>query len=142
MMSADPKPIAAFDEPKLEALVEMMFHAAKADGELADEERTEFMRNVESLTDKRLEGAALDALLTKLEALVKKQGLPARLGAIKTALPAPNLRIIALELAVRVVAADGILRTSERELLLEIAETLDIDRDKAADLVVSVTSGR
>ena len=140
-MSAETKPTAAFDEPKLEALVEMMFHAAKADGELADEERSEFLRSVESLTDKRLDAPTLEALLPKLEALVAKEGLPARLAAIKAALPSPNLRIIALELAIRVVLADGILRTSERELLFDIAEALEIDRDKAADLVISVTAG-
>lgn len=139
-MSAD-KPIASFDEPKLEALVEIMFHAAQADGEFSDEERTEFKRNVESLTDSRLEGAALDALLTKIEGLVGAHTREERLASLAAALGSPNLCLIALELAVRVVAADGILRTSERELLFDIAEALRIDRDKAADLVVSVTRG-
>ncbi len=139
-MSPETKPIAAFDEPKLEALVEIMFHAAHADGDFSDDERDEFKRNVESLTDSRLEGPTLDALLTKLEQLALGHPRTERLAALKSALGAPNLRKIALELAIRVVAADGILRTSERELLLEIAEALDIDRDEAANLVVSVTA--
>jgi uncharacterized tellurite resistance protein B-like protein len=135
------KPIASFDEPKLEALVEIMFHAATSDGEFSDVERTEFKKNVESLTDNRLEGAALDALLEKVEKLVAAEPREERLAALKTALGSAHLCLIALELAIKVVAADGILRTSERELLFDIAEGLHIDRDKAADLVVAVTNG-
>ena len=40
-----------------------------------------------------------------------------------------------LELANQVMAADGLLRTSERELILEAAEALEIERDTAADMV-------
>jgi len=37
--------------------------------------------------------------------------------------------------AVLDTAADGIIRTSERELILDVADALEIDRDEAADLV-------
>jgi len=36
-------PIASFDDPKLEALIETMFLAAFADDEFSDEERAEFL---------------------------------------------------------------------------------------------------
>jgi uncharacterized tellurite resistance protein B-like protein len=45
------------------------------------------------------------------------------------------MRRAAFELVVHVVAADGVIRTSERELLLEVAEALRIDPDSAADMV-------
>ena len=45
---------------------------------------------------------------------------------------------LGLSMAIRMLAADGILRTSEREFILEMAETLGIDRDAAADLVKEI----
>ena len=63
------------------------------------------------------------------------EGRSARLAAVKERLPDAAARKVALSLAIQVTAADGIIRTSERELILETAETLDIDRDEAADLV-------
>jgi tellurite resistance protein len=58
---------------------------------------------------------------------------------MKERLETPALRKVALSLAVQVTAADGIIRTSERELLMEVAEALEIDRDEAADLVMQLS---
>ena len=66
-MTSSPTATASdFDSPKLEALVEVMFLAAWADGDLGAEERAQFARSVETLTDKRVEGAAFEALFEKL----------------------------------------------------------------------------
>src|SRR4051812_36973437 len=72
-MSSDASSILArdFDEPKLEALIETMFLAAYADGEFGDDERDHFVKSVESLTDRRLEGGKLEQLLTKVLAEVE-----------------------------------------------------------------------
>jgi hypothetical protein len=43
--------------------------------------------------------------------------------------------MIGLELAIQLIVADNQMRTSEREMILEMAEALEIDLDKAADLV-------
>lgn len=121
--------------PKLEALVEMMFLAASADGEFSDEEQKHFRKSLESLTSARLDGADLDALLARAKGDLDASGREARLSSVKARLPEPGLRKVALALAIQVVASDGIIRTSERELILETAEALEIDRDEAADLV-------
>lgn len=123
------------DDPKLEAMIETMFLAAHADGEFSDEERTHFLASVESLTDRRLAGDRLTALLAKIEKALDEGGREARLAAVKERLPAGKPREIALSLAIALMAADGIIRTSERELILEAAEALEIDRDRAADMV-------
>jgi hypothetical protein len=39
-----------------------------------------------------------------------------------------------------VTTADGIIRTSERELIMATAEALEIDADDAADLVIKLSS--
>ena len=132
--------ISSFDEPKLEALIETMYYAATADGDFSEPERAEFIENVATLTDRRLDGKTLDALVKVIAARTSSETRAARLAAVKQVLDSERLRFIALELTIRIVAADGIVRTSERELLMEVAEAFDIDRDQAADLVAATTS--
>ena len=130
-----PPSVRALDEPKLEALIETMFLAAFADGDFGGEERKQLIAAVESLTDRALSTATTDALLTRIQAELARSGRAARLGAVKAQLTSPGERKTALSLAIRLVASDGIIRTSERELILDVAEALEIDRDEAADLV-------
>jgi uncharacterized tellurite resistance protein B-like protein len=124
--------------PKLEALIEMMYLAASADGEFSDVEQEHFKSSIESLTNKRVAGAELDQLMVRLKQELDAQGREARLTSVKERLPDPGARKVALSLAIQVTAADGIIRTSERELILETAEALDIDRDEAADMVTKL----
>src|SRR5258706_16224837 len=124
--------------PKLEALIEIMFLAASADGEFSDVELQHFRKSLETLTNDRIADPDLDKLLARIKADFGKEGREARLKAVKERLPDAGARRVALSLAIQVTAADGIIRTSERELILETAEALDIDRDQAADLVVKL----
>ncbi len=137
----EPTPLDRFDDPKLEALVEMMVLAASADGEFAPEERAKLEKSVLNLTSRRLSPERSSALLAELEARLEREGRADRLIAVRDALGDQHLRKVALELALEVMSADGILRTSERELILETAEALEIDRDVAADLVKAATKG-
>lgn len=131
--------LGPLDGPKLDALIETMFLAAYADGELGDEERAHFLSSVESLTDRRLTTDQLGTVMRRLEQALSESGRDARLAAVRDGLGDANARKVALSLAIRVVAADGIIRTTERELILDIAEALDVDRDEAADLVKELT---
>lgn len=137
----EPTPLDRFDDPKLEALVEMMVLAASADGEFSPEERARLEQSVLNLTSRRLSSERSSALLTELETRLEREGRADRLIAVRDALGDHHLRKVALELALEVMSADGILRTSERELILETAEALEIDRDVAADLVRAATKG-
>ena len=60
---------------------------------------------------------------------------------VKSRLPDEDARKAALGLAIVVTAADGIVRTSERELIMDLANAFAIDRDVAADLVRDITRG-
>lgn len=131
--------LGPLDTPKLDALIETMFLAAYADGDIGAEERAHFTSSVESLTDRRLTGDELARLMSRLEQALSESGREARLAAVRTSLGDLNTRKVALALAIRVVAADGIIRTTERELILDVAAALDIDRDEAADLVKELT---
>ena len=130
--------LAGFDDPKLEAMIETMFLAAHADGDFSDEERAHFTKSVESLTDSRFSGEPLAALLGRIEAALVASSRDVRLATVKERLPAGKPREIALSLAIRLMAADGIIRTSERELIMDAADALEIDRDVAADMVRDV----
>jgi len=139
-MSGNASVVQGLSNAKLEALVEMMFLAASADGDFSDVERQHFLSSLESLTDGRLAKAELESLLRRAQIDLELSGRDVRLAAVKERLPEPGARKVALSLAIQVTAADGIIRTSERELILETAEALEIDRDEAADLVIKLSS--
>lgn len=138
-MSGNASVVQGLSSAKLEALVEMMFLAASADGDFSDVERQHFLQSVESLTDGRLAKPALEGLLDRAKQDLEASGREARLSAVKERLPDPGARKVALSLAIQVTAADGIIRTSERELIMDTAEALEIDRDEAADLVIRLS---
>jgi tellurite resistance protein len=138
MSGTDANMVQGLSNAKLEALVEMMFLAASADGDFSDVERAHFLKSVESLTSGRLAKPQLESLLQQAEAALAADGRAARLGAVKERLPEPSARRVALSLAIQVTAADGVIRTSERELIMDTAEALEIERDAAADLVLEL----
>jgi tellurite resistance protein len=140
MSGVDARAVQGLSDAKLEALVEMMFLAASADGEFSDVERQHFLKSVESLTSGRLTTATIEGLLTRAKADLDASGREQRLAAVKERLPDAGARKVALSLAIQVTAADGIIRTSERELIMETADALEIDRGEAADLVKKLSA--
>lgn len=133
--------VAGLVGAELEAFVEIMFLAASSDGEFSEIERRHFVSSLESLTDGRLTQAALEAQLSRASADLASAGRAARLTSVRDRLPQPGARRAALSLAIQVAASDGIVRTSERELILEAAEILGVPRNDAADLVKKLGGG-
>lgn len=140
MSAIDTSAVSSLSDDKLEALIEMMVLAASADGEFSAEERAHFEKSVESLTDNRVSKDKAGELLQRAQKELESSGRAARLEAVKQRLPDAGARKVALALAIQVTAADGLIRTSERELIMDTAEALEIDRDEAADLVRDLTS--
>ncbi|WP_437923171.1 tellurite resistance TerB family protein [Sorangium sp. So ce291] len=130
-----PPPLQTLNEPNLEALVELMFLAAFADGEFSQEEKVHFARSVESLTDRRIPQSTMDELIHTVVTQLQQEGRAARLASLKERLPSPQARKVAFSLAAQVVVADGVVRSSERELLLDVAAALEIEQTEAADVV-------
>ena len=127
--------LQALGEAKLEALVEVMFLAAFADGEFSSVERAHFLKSVESLTDGRIATPRLQQLVDEAGTALDRDGREGRLASVKARLPDAGSRRVALSLAIQVTAADGIIRTSERDLILEAADALEIPRAEAAKLL-------
>jgi len=125
----------ALGEAKLEALIEAMYLAAAADGEFSPVERAHFLKSIESLTTGRLPTARLAQLVSEASDALAREGREARLLSVKNRLPDRGSRRVALSMAIQVTAADGIIRVSERELIMDTAQVLEIDRDEASNLV-------
>ncbi|MEM9695278.1 MAG: TerB family tellurite resistance protein [Myxococcota bacterium] len=131
------------DERQLHALVQVMTLAAVSDDEVDPSERAELSRRIIMLGRGSAHEAALapprvDEVIDGTIAQVAGGQRAEVLAAITQRLPTPEVRRAALELAIVVTIADGIIRTSERELIMELAEGLAIDPDQAADLVIAV----
>ncbi len=135
-----PPSVKELDEPKLEAIIETMFLAAFADGEFSEVERAHFYASIESLTDRRISGSTMETLMTRMQADLAASGRAARLASVKERLATPGARKAALALSIQVVAADGIIRVEERELVHALADALEIDRDTTADLVAQLAT--
>ena len=70
----NPPPIRDFEAPQLEAVVEVMFLAAFADGDFGEEEKAHFLRSIESLTDRSLTGETLERLVTRIHGELSAEG--------------------------------------------------------------------
>src|SRR5215471_15289352 len=139
MRNTDPAFVRDLGDEKIEALIEIMYLAATADGELGPAEHRKFVESAEQLTSRILTGPRMEALLARVHADVGASDRDTRLAAVKERLPEMDARKLALSLAIQITAADGIIRTGERELILHTASALDIDGDTAADMVRDLT---
>ena len=146
-MSFDPSSLLKnFGAGELRALVETMVLAADADGEFTDDERQLLVTSIQGLAkgtehESALSGEALTKLMASIEQKLAADGRAKRIEVIKDRLVGEGAHQAALGLAIVVTAADGIVRTSERELIFELAEAFEIDQDTAADLVRQITRG-
>ncbi|MBW2528516.1 MAG: hypothetical protein JRI23_30355 [Deltaproteobacteria bacterium] len=145
-MSFDPaEHFEAIEIDQLETLVEVMYLAADADGEFDTAEQRDLASSIREVAkgtkhEEALSGDRLEGLLDRLAHELSVEGRDARLAAVKQRLPELAHRKAAFGLSVRVTAADGIVRTSEREFIMDLATALEIDRDEAADLVRQITT--
>ncbi len=129
------------DEPKLEALVELMYLAAYADGDFGMEEKSHFTRSVQSLTDRKVTPAQLEQLITRLDAARKASGTAALIAGAREALGSPGACRVALNLSIGVIAADGKITTSERAMIHEIGAALGLDREGTEEMLREAEGG-
>jgi uncharacterized tellurite resistance protein B-like protein len=127
--------IAGLTDDALEALVETMVLVVYADGVLSAPERERFAASLGLLTGGRLAGAGAEQLLARVAAGIAARGREASLGAIKRRLPDARSRLVALVLATDMAAADGTVRETERQLVLELARELEVPEAEAEQLL-------
>jgi tellurite resistance protein len=130
--------LAHLSNDQVDALIEVMLLAATADGELSIEELDQLQKCLLEVDELWLTQIELERRLSEAAERVVGANRATRLAAAKGVLSDLEARKAALELAIRVMAADGIVRTSEREVILETAEALGVDRVNAADMVKAI----
>jgi uncharacterized tellurite resistance protein B-like protein len=130
--------LAHLSDNQVDALIEVMLLAATADGELSIEEIDQLQKCLLEVDELWLTQIDLERRLSEAAERIVGADRSSRLSAAKGVLSDLSARKAALELAIRVMAADGIVRTSEREVILETAEALGVDRASAADMVKAI----
>ncbi|MDI1451985.1 tellurite resistance TerB family protein [Polyangium sp. 6x1] len=123
------------DEPKLEALVELMYLAAYADGDFGAEEKRHFARSVQSLTDRKVTPEQLELLITRLDAARRASGTAALVAGARQTLGSPAACRVALSLAIGVIRADGTISSAERAMVHEIGAALGLDREGVEEML-------
>ena len=123
---------------QIDSLVELMLLAATADGELSIEEIDQLQKCLLEADELWLTSIDLEKRISHAHERIHGAVRADRLAVVKRTLESLAARKAGLELAIRVMAADGIIRTSERELILETAEALEVDREVAADMVKAI----
>jgi tellurite resistance protein len=118
--------LASLEIGKLEAIIETMLLAAYADGSLNEPERAEIERHIARLTDNRLGPDSTLSMLSHIERSVRAEGRAGRFKSIRERLPDVRMREAAIELAIRLIAVDGVIRDSEHALVVEAAQALGV----------------
>lgn len=119
--------------PRLQAIVELMYLAAFADGVVSPEERAVFRDHVSASTRGQLTASVIEAMLVFIENTLLAEPRDSRLENIRARLPDERMRLAAIELIIRVVRADNVVQPSESGFLLRAAAALEIPRDLALE---------
>lgn len=120
---------------RFEALFEVMYLMVTADGVIADAERDVLRGAVRGLTQHAVRTVHIEKLFERCEELAK-EGRSQRLAVIAPTLKEdPALVEAAFSLAAALAFADDEIEDSENELINEIAEALELEGDRAEELL-------
>lgn len=136
--SEDPFATDPEAKARFEALFEGMFLMVNADGNVGDEEFEVVRGAVRGLTDNAVRTAYIDKLMADCRKR-SEEGRAKRLAAIGPILKEdPVLVEAAFSLAAACAFADSDIGDEENELINEFAEALDIDGERAEELLTQL----
>lgn len=129
--------LASLEIPRLEAVVELMFLAAYADGAVSDVEREELSAQVSLGVGGVLDQATVKGMLVFIEEALAQEGREARFGIIRRRLGEPKMRLAALGTAVKILKADQVVDPREVAWLVRAAAALEVEVEDALALLRS-----
>lgn len=129
------------DEEQLEALIETMYLVAFSDGELSEPEQAHFAACVAELTLGRMTPDQLEHVLTRVIGRLREGDRQACIASLKDRLSSQKLQEVALMLAGDMAAADGVLHSHERQLLLALANAFEMPPDSTRQAVEGFPAG-
>lgn len=127
---------------ELLAMLEVMYIVATSDGYFATEERRTFLSHAASLSEGKLDGQRLAALV---ESWVRRGvGVPpeVRLAELAVDLPDETSRRIAFGLATAMAEADGQLLVAEAGILSKVSRAFGLEAEEADEIAQSVRLSR
>lgn len=127
MISTTELSLSSLEINRIEAILEMMFLAAWADGEVSAAERAAFRAQIVAGTIGELQVDVVESILAVVEENLAHAGREERLAAIRDRLKDVRMREAALDIAARILRADGQLHERERAFLERAARALDLD---------------
>lgn len=127
--------LGSLELPRLEALIELLFLAAYADGTISAEERAVLRQKVLEGSQGRLSTETVEAMLDSIEATLAQQGREVRFQSIRRRLGERRLRLEALALAGQILRADHQVDLREASWMARAAEALEIPTDEALALL-------
>lgn len=131
--------LASLEINKIEALLEMMFLAAYADGEVSEAERAVFKSQILVGTEGQLQLAMVEMILRQVESSLVHEGREERLASIRQRIPDERMRRAALEIAGRILRADGVMHVDEIAFLGRAAEALELDPSVVNEILAKPT---
>lgn len=129
--------LASLEIDKIEALLEMMFLAAYADGEVSEAERAAFKAQILVGTEGQLQVAIVEMIMKQVEGALAHEGREERLASIRQRIPDERMRRAALEIAGRILRADGVLHIDEVAFLGRAADALELDQSVAREILAT-----
>jgi tellurite resistance protein len=127
--------LASLELDKLEAVVELMFFAAYADGTIDPSERAIFEKNAVTATHGQLRPEIIRAVLRHFEITAKKEDRATRIEAIARKVTDPKVRHAVLALAVSVALADGTLAAEERAFIEQAGAAFGMPKEEVEGLL-------
>jgi tellurite resistance protein len=140
MDRTDPS-LGSLDMGQLEALLELTVLAARADGRIDETERAAFRAHVVAKSQGSIDAALADVIFDTLDRAVAQQDLDERLARIRARITDPRMRESALAMATDIAFADGVFHVDEEKFLERAAKVLEIDSEKARDIVAESRRG-
>jgi|GEM_PF-2732419 len=123
---------------EVEAMVELMFVVARADGDFSPVERRRFLETVESLSAGQLQSTDLLALIEQTERTIDEVGLEQHLTRVAKQFSDELACRLAYGLCAQMAMSDGNYQDVERQILNRIAVALNISPEDDEEIVQSV----
>jgi tellurite resistance protein len=127
---------------ELLAMLEVMYLVATADGFFSQDERSEFLKSVRSLSEGKVSTGDLGRLVEEWAVERPELDRHARLQTLALALPDTTSRRIAYGLGLQIAEADGQLLESEARVLHQIASAFQLEEGEEEEIAHSVRMSR
>jgi tellurite resistance protein len=120
---------------RFDALCEVMFLMASADGKVSPEEEDTLRGAIRELSEGNVRSQHIRSMMEGAQSRLAKEGLDARIKAVADKLHDDASADAAFVLAAAVAFADDKIEDSENEVLNQLAEALGMDADHAESLL-------